>query len=285
MDYYSFLQDKLHLSPRLSVGYQIFENSLVSLSGGRFYQAPSYIWLIGDPINSKLTPIRADQIVLSYQQTLRPDTKLQVEIYQKWYNNYPARVFRPYSVLSPSGFDDLVNDIPFGLEPLSSSGIGYSRGIEFFIQKKYSEIPLYGLISLTLSDTKFKSLEGDYIVGAYNSPIIFNITAGYRLGNNWEISGKFRYATGTPTTPFDSTGTRIFSEYNQGPKLSDFHALDMRLDKRWNLKNLSLTTYIDVQNVYGRENVAAVRWNFQERKVEEQKSFGILPSIGINFEF
>jgi hypothetical protein len=284
-DYYNNLEEKSYISPRFSIGYQFNDISLISISGGRFYQSPSYIWTIGDFINSDLKAIRADQIVFSFQHQPREDVRVQIELYQKWYNDYPARVFRPYSVLSPSGFDDITSDIPYGLEPLLSSGIGYSRGIELFIQKKYSEIPFYGLLSITLSDTKFKSIKGDYIEGAYNTPLIINVTAGYRIGKNWEISGKFRYSTGLPTTPFDSTGKLIFSEYNQGEKFPDYHGLDMRLDKRWNFSSLSLTTYIDVQNVYGRENVSGQKWNPREKKVEEQKSFGILPSIGINFEF
>jgi hypothetical protein len=284
-DYYSFLQKSLYFSPRASINWQITERSTIGLSAGRFYQSPSYIWMIGDPANSALSAIRADQIVFSFSHTPRSDTKVQVEIYQKWYGNYPARVFRPYSVLAPSGFDDLTNDIPFGLERLSSSGVGYSRGIEFFIQKKYSEIPLYGLISLTISDTKFKSLEGDYIEGAYNTPVILNISAGYRISNLWEVSGKFRLASGLPTTPFLPNGQRDYTKYNQGERLPIYDALDLRVDKRWVFSSLSLVTYIDVQNVYGRKNVAAVRWDYQTNQPEYQRSFGVLPSIGINFEF
>lgn len=284
-DYYNNLESKNYLSPRFSIGYQFNDISLISISGGRFYQSPSYIWTIGDIINSNLKAIRADQIVFSFQHQPREDVKVQIELYQKWYNDYPARVFRPYSVLSPSGFDDITSDIPYGLEPLLSSGIGFSRGIELFIQKKYSTIPIYGLLSVTLSDTKFKSIKGDYIEGAYNTPLIVNFTTGYRIGQSWEISAKFRYSTGLPTTPFDSTGKLVLAEYNQGEKLPDYHGLDVRLDKRWNFSSLSLITYIDVQNIYGRENVGGIKWNPRENIVEEQKSFGVLPSIGINFEF
>lgn len=284
-DYYNNLQEKSYFSPRFSIGYQINDISLLSLSGGRFYQSPSYIWTIGDPENHKLNAIQADQIVFSFQHTPQSDIKVQIELYQKWYKDYPARVFRPYSVLSPSGFDDITNDIPYGLEPLLSQGTGYSRGIELFIQKKFSEIPIYGLISLTLSDTKFKSLKGDYIQGAYNTPVILNITAGYRLSQDWEIAAKFRFSTGLPTTPYDSAGKLIITEYNQGVRLEDYHGLDLRVDKRWNFSNLSLITYLDIQNVYGRKNAAGLRWNYQENKLEVQRSFGVLPSIGINFEF
>lgn len=285
MDYYSFIQNKFYFSPRIAISYLWTERTTMSIGYGRFYQSPSYIWLVGDPRNSTLNPIQADQIVFSFAHNPRPDVKVQVELYQKWYQNYPARILRPYAVLAPSGFDDLTNDIPFGLEPLVSEGVGYSRGIEFFVQKKFSEIPLYGLFSLTLADTKFKSLKGDYIRGAYDSPVILNITAGYRFNPEWEVSGKFRLASGLPTTPFDpTTGQRIFDLYNQGERLPLYHALDVRVDKRWYFEDFTLNTYIDIQNIYNRKNVAALRWNPRFNKVEAQGSIGILPSIGINFE-
>lgn len=285
MDYYSALKEKLYFSPRIAISYLWTERTTLSVGYGRFYQSPSYIWLVGDPDNSALKPIQADQIVLSFAHNPRPDVKVQVEVYQKWYNNYPARILRPYAVLAPSGFDDLTNDIPFGLEPLNSEGVGYSRGIEFFVQKKFSEIPLYGLFSLTLADTKFKSLKGDYVEGAYDSPVILNITAGYRFNPEWEISSKFRLASGLPTTPFNPVdGSRIYELYNQGDRLPLYHSLDFRLDKRWYFESFTLNTYIDIQNLYGRKNVAAYRWNPKLNKVESQASIGILPSIGVNFE-
>lgn len=284
MNYYNFLDDKFFFSPRLSVIYQINEVSAINLGLGRYYQAPSYIWLMGAP-DQDLSPIRADQVVLGFDHTPLEDVKVQVEAYYKWYANYPARVYRPQAVLSPSGFDDITNDIPFGLEPLLSSGTGFSRGVEIFIQKKLSDIPLYGLFSLTYSQTKFKSLDGVERYGAYDSRFIMNLSAGYRLSHDWEISGKFRMATGMPTTPFLPDGTRNWALYNEGERYPLFHALDVRVDKRWDFDNFYLVTYLDIQNIYGRENVSNVKWNYREGREEYSTSIGVLPSIGVSFEF
>jgi len=284
MNYYDYLNDKFFFSPRLSVIYQINDVSAINLGLGRYYQSPAFIWLVGDP-GQDLSPIRADQIVLGYDHTPLEDVKVQVELYYKWYANYPARVYRPQSVLSPSGFDDITSDIPYGLEPLLSSGTGYSRGIEFFIQKRLSDIPLYGLFSLTFSETKFKSLDGVERYGAYDSRVIMNLSAGYRLSKDWEISGKFRLATGMPTTPFNMDGTRNWDFYNEGDRYSLFHALDVRVDKRWDFDHFYLVTYLDIQNIYGRKNESNLKWNYQTMQPEYSSSIGVLPSIGVSFEF
>jgi len=284
MNYYDYLSNKLFFSPRLSVVYQINDVSAINLGLGRYYQSPSFIWLLGDP-DQDLTPIRADQIVLGYDHSPLEDVKVQVELYYKWYSNYPARVFRPQAVLSPSGFDDITSDIPYGLEPLQSSGTGYSRGIEFFIQKRLSDIPLYGLFSLTLSESRFKSLDGEERYGAYDSRVIMNLSAGYRLSKDWELSGKFRIATGMPTTPFNPDGTRNWELYNEGDRYSLFHALDIRVDKRWDFDNFYLVTYLDIQNIYGRKNESNYKWNYRTMQAEYSSSIGVLPSIGVSFEF
>ncbi|MFC2130309.1 carboxypeptidase-like regulatory domain-containing protein [Bacteroidota bacterium] len=284
MDYFAFLSHELYFSPRLSVIYQLNDVSAFAMSAGRFYQSPSYIWLIGGSEN-KLETISADQIVLGYDHTPLEDVKVQLEVYYKWYSNYPGRLYRPQAVLSPSGFDDINNDIPFGLEPLLFDATGFSRGAELFIQKKLSEIPLYGILSLTLSETKFTSLDDIERTGSFDSRFIFNIALGYRINDEWEISAKFRASTGLPTKAFLPDGSLDYSHYNEGERLPFFHQLDMRLDKKWNFTGMGLTTYIDIQNVYSRENVSQIRWDARASEPVYGKSIGILPSIGINLEF
>lgn len=283
-DYYNFTDGSFYLSPRLSYTYTLNENSSFILSLGRYYQSPSYIWLLSNKEKS-LKPIMADQIVLGYSHTPLEDVKVQLEIYYKKYGNYPARIFRPQAVLSPSGFDDVSSDIPFGLEPLSSSAEGNSRGAELFIQKKLSDIPLYGLLSITYSQSEFKSLDGKTRPSSYDSRFILNLSAGYRIGSTWEISSKFRYATGTPTTPFLENGVLDFERYNEGERLADFNSLDLRIDKRWNFSWGMLITYLDIQNLYSRKNVSGIRWDKRKSQPVFQESLGILPSIGISAEF
>lgn len=285
LDYFDYLSESLYFSPRLSLIYTINDVSNIIFSAGRYYQSPSYIWLIGGSAEGSLKPIRADQVVLGYEHTPLEDVKVQLEVFYKWYGNYPARIYRPQAVLAPSGFDDLQSDIPFGLEPLSSSGEGFSRGIELFIQKNLSEIPLYGLLSVSVAETKFTSLEGVERTGAFDTRFILNFALGYRFGPEWELSGKFRFATGLPTTPFLANGRQDFSRYNEGPRLSDFNALDIRIDKRWDLGDFYLITYLDIQNIYGKENISGVKWNYRTMSEEYNSSLGILPSIGINFQF
>jgi hypothetical protein len=278
------------VAERVGLAVRVGQNGEIRLNRGRYYQAPSYIWLMGDPQNrDALEPIRATQVALGFEQLLRPDLQLQVEAYHKSYRDYPARRFRPQAVLAPSGFEDVTTDIPFGLEPLVSDGRGRAFGLEMQVQKRQGVTPLYGLLSLSLARSEFEGLDGEERPGAFDTRFIGTLLAGYRFNPAWEVSGKFRLATGQPTTPFITsgplTGTLDFSRYNDGGRLPTFHALDIRVDRRWSFSGWQLEVYLDVQNIYARTNISQVRWNAQEQRVEDDEALGVLPSIGVNLEF
>ena len=288
-DVYGFLDSGLQLSPRFGVGVDVGDRSTIGLSAGRYVQPPSYIWLIGDPGNpDRLSPFKSDQAVLSFTHLARPDLQIRLEGFGKRDRDYAARVWRPEAVISPAGFENVTYDIPIGLEPLVSTGRGEAYGGELFVQKKLSEIPLYGLVSFSLSRSKFRGLDDIERPGAYDTRVIGTTLVGYRFNAAWEVSGKFRIATGRPTTPFieegPQTGRLDFSRYNE-LRFPTFSALDIRIDRTWNFRTVRLELYLDVQNLYGRENVDEVFWNPRTGEAEPEESLGILPSIGVNVTF
>lgn len=285
-DWYQFLRNEIRIAPRGALAWSVDDVNTFTLAGGQYYQAPQPIWLVGDPENRQtLQPLRADQVVAGWQRLLRPDLKLQIETYGKRYSDYPARAFRRRAVLQPSGFDDVTNDIPYGLEPLVAQGTGSVRGAEVLLQKRLSDVPVYGLISASYNRTRFRGLDGSTSIGSFDSPMVFNGLLGWRPNARWEFSGRVRAAAGLPTTPFLRTGQRDFTRYNDGERLSPFFALDLRIDRRFVFRRSQLVTYIDVQNATARKNVSQIVWDARRRTPVPNESIGLLPSIGINWEF
>jgi hypothetical protein len=287
---YGFLGGSARLDPRLGARLDVGPRSTLSLSVGRYHQPPSYIWLVGAPANpDSLRPIRGDQITVGFETRPRDDLKLQVEGYYKRYRDYPARVFRPQAVLAPSGFEDATDDIPLGLEPLVSRGRGRVYGFEALARKKLSAIPIYGLVSASLSRSEFQGLEGESRPGRYDVRFIGTAAAGWRINSAWELGAKFRLATGAPSTPFIETGPsegqREYANYNEGPRFPTFHSLDVRVDRRFSFTGWQLEVYVDIQNLYGRSNVSGVRWDSRVGEPEFDDSLGVLPTLGVNIEF
>ncbi len=288
-DYFQFLHDATRVAPRVSASYAFDDVTTLSASAGRYYQAPSFIWLTGDPQNaSRLEPLRADQVVLGVQRLIGEEWRVQVEGYGKRYAAYPARAFRPNAVLQPAGFGDVTTDIPFGLEPLLSSGSGRVLGIEALAQKKLGVTPWYGLVSVTWSTTSFTGLDGTSRRGAFDTPLIVNVVGGWRPNVQWEFSGRVRSSVGLPYTPFITTGpnagTLDFSQLN-GQRLPAFFALDLRADRRWTIGKTQLITFFDIANANLSANTTAYQWNARTRIVEAATGLKVLPTIGINWEF
>ncbi|MBY0490384.1 MAG: TonB-dependent receptor [Gemmatimonadaceae bacterium] len=288
-DWYGFLQNAVRFAPRGSATWQLDATTTASLSAGRYWQAPSFIWLVGDAGNGqRLTPFRADQVVASLARLVTPELKVQLEAYGKRYGDYPVRRYRPQAVLSPSGFDDATTDIPFGLEPLASTGTGTAYGVELFAQKKLGATPWYGQASVSLNRTRFTALNGIPTRGAFDTPVLANAVVGWRPNARWELATRLRGSSGLPYTPFRTSGalagTLDFSQYNT-QRLGTFFAADVRIDRRLLIRGRQLIAFVDLQNVTNRQNDAPPSWNPRLRIVEREAGIGLLPSIGLNFEF
>lgn len=285
-DYFNAIKNSTYFSPRLSLSYLVNDVFSLNFSTGIYKQFLSLIWLAANPTNENLKAIDAKQFIAGFDYLFREDVQVKLEGFVKNYSNYPASLLRPYLILSNtgagfSGSDD--NFSSFGLEPLVSQGKGISRGVEFSVQKKISEIPLYGIFSFTYSKTEFTSLDGIKRNGVYDQNWIINLSGGYRFNIYWEISAKFRFASGRPYTPFDDKGMQSIALYNSR-RLKSTHSLDLRVDRRWIFKSWSMITYLDIQNIYNQKNLSGIRWDPIKKTVDETSSIGILPSIGISVE-
>lgn len=288
-DWYGFLDNAVRVAPRASVTLRADDATTFNIAGGRYWQAPSYIWLVGAPQNpGALRPFYADHAVVGVTRLLGDELKVQLEVYGKRYGSYPTRVYRPQAVLSPSGFDDATTDIPFGLEPLSSLGTGDAYGAEIFVQKKLGITPFYGQLSASFNRTRFTALDGSTSRGAFDTPVLANAVLGWRPNARWEVATRVRGASGLPLTPFTldgpQAGTLDFTRYN-AQRLDAFFAADIRVDRRFTFGRQQLIAFLDLQNVTARANRGAPQWNPRLRAVEQSDGIGLLPTIGLNWEF
>jgi hypothetical protein len=289
-DRYDYAAPLWRLAPRAAVSLTPSPAlGTFTVSGGRYWQAPAPIWLMGDAGNPRtLRPLRADHLVAGWARRVGREAKVQVEAYHKRYADYPARVWRPNAVLQPTGFDDAGTDIPFGLEPLRSAGRGEASGVELFAQKRLGALPVYGQAALSLNRTRFTGLDGTARRGAFDTPVLMNALLGWRPTARLEVAARVRGASGLPETPFllegPAAGTLDFSRLN-GERRDAFAALDLRVDRRFTLGRTQLIAFLDVQNVALRRARGAARWDPRAAAVERPTGIGVLPTIGLNWEF
>lgn len=287
LDYFNLI-GRFAFSPRVSYSVALSPTLNLNWSVGRYAQAPSYVWLAANEQNRDLKFVGVNQYILGFDQTVRVDTKVSIEGYVKQYFDYPASITRPYLVLANTGAGFGGSDdgfASFGIDHLVSKGSGFARGIELLIQKKLSDIPCYGTVSVSFNQSDFKALDGIERPSSFDQRWILNLGGGYVFNDKWEFGTKFRFSTGRPYTPFDAAGFQDPSAYNSS-RIGSNHSLDVRVDRRWSFRTWTLITYIDIQNIYNRKAVTVPRYNERLQRAEQDiAKIGILPSIGVSAEF
>ncbi len=297
-DYYRFINTPLYLSPRISLKYNINEINSLRFSSGIYYQSPSYVWVV-NPLNKDLKALQNRMSIIGWDYLLRSDLRFSVEGFYKDYRDLPTGTIpgvNDHIVITNTGTgyggreDDFQS---FGLFPMTSSGRGRAFGLEFLLQKKYSEIPLYGLLSFSYNNTEVTAANGKTYPGQYDQRMIFNLSGGYIFNSRWEVAAKFRYFTGIPYTPvyrpmenpLQSGVIQNVPEEYLYSRLSAGHHLDVRIDRYFSLGKRTLIVYLDVQNVYNYKIPQRPRYDFWTQEIIRNSQIGILPSIGISLEF
>ena len=258
-------------SPRISASLALAANWNFSASYGLYYRLPSYTQLAFEYSQTgRSNPgdyIRSRHLVAGFEWLPSNSTRFTLEGFYKKYSNYPVSILDGISLANKGTEFGAV-----GNEPVVQDGEGRAYGIEFFAQQKLSK-RFFGILSYTFSRSDFTGLNSEWIRSSWDNRHLLSITAGYKLNRNWEIGLKFRYQGAAPYTPFDLTasqlnyltlGTGVF-DFNRtnSLELPAFHASDIRIDKKWNLRRFTLDLYLDIQNWYSSKNPGIPQYTFQ----------------------
>ncbi|MFY0541602.1 hypothetical protein [Nannocystis pusilla] len=116
---------------------------------------------------------------------------------------------------------------------------------------------------------------------------------GVKLPRRWQIAGRFRLVTGLPFTPvvggvkadgpFSATYP-VYGAYNSA-RMPVFHQLDIRVDKTWVRSRTIVSTYLDVQNIYNRQNAEGLWYLTDYSGTQTVVGVPILPVIGVRVEY
>lgn len=250
-------------SPRLSASYDLSNGFFINSSIGRYNQMPAYTTLgykdsTGSLVNKKnnLKYIDVNHGVIGLEYKPNNKFKASIEGFYKQYYNYPISLKDGISLASKVTDFGTVGD-----EAVSSLGKGRSYGAEFLI--KLSESNKYSVYStFTYYVSKFTDINNNYISSSWDNRYVFNISANRQLKYNWTLSARWRFIGGSPYTPIDldlSSSRQAWDAKNQAYldyskyntlRLANFHQLDIRIDKEFFWRKVSLTLYVDIQNVY-----------------------------------
>jgi len=271
-DYFALTTEN-NFSPRISLSYNLTNKTTLNFAWGKYYQSPASYQIAPDERNLSLKSSYATHYIAGIEQRLSNDTKASIEIYHKELSNL---------IVDPDISDLLIN-----------TGSGYAQGIEFAIQKKFTD-GLVGSASYSYSKSKRRDYESLELYDfEYERPHIINLISGFEVGSGWQIGAKFQYASGNPYTPAigvikQNNSFYIVEGAKNSARYPDYHKLDIRIDKQFIFDSWSFSVYLDLWNVYNRDNVSS--YSFKTESTGElittpKYDFGITPILGFTAKF
>ena len=117
---------------------------------------------------------------------------------------------------------------------------------------------------------------------------------GYKLPRRWSIAARFRLVTGLPYTPYN--GSIDGADWFPGPytpffgppnsaRMPVFHQLDLRVDRTWILHRCIVAAYLDVMNIYNRQNAEGILYSQDFSRTRAVVGVPILPVLGLKISF
>jgi hypothetical protein len=298
-DSFENIADYFNLEPRVSLKYQLDDESSIKASYNRMAQyvhllsstaaaTPLDIWV---PTTNNVKPELADQYALGYFKNFDDNAwETSVEVYYKDFQN---------QVDYRNGADLTLNELYEG-DLLYGDGRAY--GAEFYVKKNSGDFT--GWISYTLARTEREIAginNGDWYPTRFDRTHNLNIVGFYDLSDTWSLSANFILASGTPGTipdsRFEYQGYYIphNSEDARGNyRIGMSHRLDLSAtydpeddpDDWWSGKWV-----FSIYNVYNRKNPYSVYFrnnadDFSQTEAVRFAVFGsIVPAVSYNFNF
>jgi|GEM_PF-357203 len=273
-------------SPRLSARFTLGPQTHVRASLGRFYQ-PEYIHelQVADGVTGYQSAQYTNAYVLGLDQGVG-DTglKLRLEAFYKDVRN-PKRRFENLVnalVLMPELSSDRIE-----VAPDKARASGFEATLSYNPDKA---------LNLWLSYTQASAddrINGEWQPRTWDQA---RTLAGGWIWNldNWAFSGALRWHSGWQTTELPNHVDTLepLSYRRNRDHLPAFLSVDLRASRRWDWSDQSLTFYVELTNVFNRDNVGAVEYSLTEAEAggydllaEDELLLPLVPSIGVQWQF
>jgi len=302
-DYFAY--NNYHsISPRLGISYALTPVTKINAGYGRHYQSPLNLNLIAESSNKNLKSKYTDQVVVGFEHLFARDIRATIEVYSRRYHN--LEIYKTSTTLDSLDLSFEILDV----------GKGHAEGIELFIQKKLFErfrwIGSYSYCIAKQSDPRYPEREYNT---SYDYRHIFTVVFGYReklmdklwyqqfkktnvykyagwllpIGDEIELSVRWRYLGGKPYNqpkydPYLQAWYTPASQAYNASRFPAYHRLDIQYTQRYIFKKVNLVFYLEIQNVYNRDNIWDYTYN-SDGTISRVSQYSLFPVGGFILEF
>ncbi len=306
--------------PRVSVGYQLKQDLAVKASFATMNQyihllsntgigLPTDLWI---PATNNVKPMRSTQGAIGLAKDFKKGVSISLEAYYKKMQRVITYKEGASFILQGDMFDPTVPVSSKSWESQVTSGQGWSRGLELFVQKKFGKFS--GWIGYTLSWTElqFDSVNnGLKYFAKYDRRHDISIVGIYRLSKRFTISATWVYGTGNAITSpngivpinglipsaypmvWDIYGGNGSTTIDYGKRnsfrMEPYHRLDVGLQFSKPRKRGIETVELSCYNAYNHANPFFYYGGYNadntQRVLKKVTIFPMIPTITYSFKF
>lgn len=300
---YSSLSEQWVAEPRAGLNYRATSKSTFSVGFGVHHQPVSFpILFLSENVGGNLVQtnrdldfVRSDHYVFGYDVKLGKSWRGKVEVYYQNITNAAVEAF-------PSSYSSLTEGADFEFDndrvSLVNEGTGFNQGIEFTLEKFFSD-GFYGLLTASLFESKYEGSDGIERNSPFNNGHVVNFLTGreFAIGktgkNTLFFDTRLSFSGGRYFTPIDLAASQAsgFQVLQEDLAFSQQYDGYFRWDVKFGIKLNSKTKkrshqlYFDFQNVTNRANVFVQRYNRLTNRIDQVDQIGFFPDFGYRFQF
>lgn len=300
---YFSINEEFAIEPRTALSYSFNPKNTLNFGYGLHHQSvPVPILFLNENINGVSTQtnkdldlVQSQHYVLGYDIRLAKKWRGKVEVYYQDISKAGVESF-------PSSYSTLTEGADFGYSTdkvsLVSNGKGFNQGVEFTVEKFFSE-GYYALFTTSLFESKYKGSDNIERNSPFNNGYVLNLLGGkeFKIGkekkNVFLIDTKFTTAGGRYYTPVDleASNDAGYEIRDNTKAFSQQYDSYLRLDIKFGIKINSKTKkrfhqfYVDFQNVTNHTNIFSLDYNRLTNSVNQKDQIGFSPDFGYKFQF
>jgi hypothetical protein len=263
------LNNRSTFEPRFAINWQITNSGSVNAGYGKHSTMESihnYFTRVQQNDGSIIEPninldlLKAHHFVLGYKKRITANLVAKVEAYYQYLYDLPVENS------DSSSYCTINEGIDYKYVPLVNKGTGKNSGLEFTLEHFFTN-NYYYLVSASLFDSKYKTLEGVWRNTQYNSNYIVNILGGKEFKNlgkkqnkSLAINAKIFFGGGKRYIPLlrDANGDAtvdpakdLYRDYKKAydKKFEDCYQVSLSVSYKINTPRATHEIYLDLQNI------------------------------------
>ena len=278
--------------PRVSATLSLWRRAHLTAAAGQYSRFPDPIDLYGEFATPTLLAERATHLSLAFEQALSDRTRLRVEAYDRLLRD---GVFSAASQFRSAGPQGPILYPHLG-PVLANSLRGYSRGLEFTLQRR-SANRLTGWISYALGYARsIDTATGVHFWSDFDQRHNVSIFGSYRITESINLSADAKYGSGFPIVGYLGAPLQQGRWYfplidtPNTQRMPAYFRLDARVNKAFHRKRSKTTLYAELRNITNHTNY--YYWGFVTDYARygyimtgRGTFLGIIPSAGLSIEF